>query len=123
MSIKSIKNRKQAAYIIPFLVSFLFIVFMHSLNFRTNSAPLRPEKENAIFLNEAKHSENYISMRISNRIRVTDIFTGRDTLPEFVHHTQNFIIFDKIVKATKKLTEENIFCSIIERYKERILLI
>ena len=48
MSIKSVKNRKQAAYI-PFLVSFLFIVFMHSLNFRTNSAPLRPEKENELF--------------------------------------------------------------------------
>ena len=92
MSIKSIKSRKQAAYIIPFLVSFLFIVFVHSLNFNTNPAPLRSEKENAIFLNEVKPSENYI-------------------------------VFDKTVKLTRKIVKESIFSTIIERYRERILLI
>lgn len=123
MSIKSIKSRKQAAYIIPFLVSFLFIVFVHSLNFNTNPAPLRSEKENAIFLNEVKPSENYISMRMNNRIRVTDIFSGKDTLPNFVHSTENYIVFDKTVKLTRKIVKESIFSTIIERYRERILLI
>ena len=62
-------------------------------------------------------------MRMNNRIRVTDIFSGKDTLPNFVHSTENYIVFDKTVKLTRKIVKESIFSTIIERYRERILLI
>lgn len=118
-----IKNKKTALYIIPFLISFIFIVFIHSLNVNTRFVPLKSEKENAIFLDEMKSTENYISVRVTSRIKVTDIFSGRDTLPELIHNTEDYIIFDKTTTLIGKIVKEQVFYSIIQRYKERILLI
>ena len=79
------KNNKVSLYIIPFIISFVFIVFMQSLNINNSrvNIPLKAEKESAIFFERSNGSENYISMRIS-RTGVFEIFMGRDTLPSFV---------------------------------------
>lgn len=75
------KNNKVSLYIIPFIISFVFIVFMQSLNINNSrvNIPLKAEKESAIFFERSNGSENYISMRIS-RTGVFEIFMGRDTL-------------------------------------------
>lgn len=116
-------NKKTALYLIPFLISFLFIVFIHSLNINTRFTPLKSEKESAIFLDDMKSSDNYISVRVTNRVRVTDIFSGRDTLPDLICRSENNVILHKTIKLLGKIVKENKYLSIVQRYKARILLI
>lgn len=117
-------NKKVSLYIIPFIISFIFIIFMQSLNINsTRNVPLKSEKENAIFFEKTNGSENYISMRIS-RSNAFEIFTGRDSLPNFVKKIEEHVFFQKIFKLSERTAGEIIsLCSILQRYRERILLI
>ena len=117
-------DKKLSFYIVPFIISFIFIVFVHSLNINSSiNFPAKSQKENAIFFDKSSPSENYISMRIL-RSRVFEVFMGRDSLPDFTKKHEEFVILRKITKTFEKIREDNrIFCSILKRYKERILLI
>ena len=119
------KNNKVSLYIIPFIISFVFIVFMQSLNINNSrvNIPLKAEKESAIFFERSNGSENYISMRIS-RTGVFEIFMGRDTLPSFVKKVEEYTFFKKVIRLSERNAGEiAAVCSILQRYKERILLI
>ena len=120
-----VKNNKKVSFcIISFIVSFIFIIFVQSLNISsTKNIPLKSEKENAIFFEKTNSSENYISIRIS-RSSTFEIFTGRDTLPNFIKKMEEYIFFPKKLKLSERTAGE-IFslCSILQRYRERILLI
>lgn len=115
-------NKKAQFYIIPFIISFIFIIFIHSMNVSPRYVPLRSEKESAIFFDKSAESENYISVRAS-RTKTADVFAGRDTLPNFVNKPENHFIFDRLIKFAGKTIENSFFYSILERYKTRILLI
>lgn len=120
------RDKKITFSIISFLVSFIFIVFVQSMNIDNinSNIPLKSEKESAIFFDkETSTSENYISVRIS-RTTVLEIFMGRDSLPNFVKKMEENLFFKKIIKLTEKKGREIIsLSSILQRYKERILLI
>lgn len=115
-------NKKLQFFIVPFIISFIFIVFAHSMNFNAKYTPLRSEKENAIFLDKSAATENYISVR-ATRTKVADVFAGKDSLPPFVHNTEHRFIFNEIEKFLGKITEKEFSYSILQRYKKRILLI
>lgn len=117
-------NKKLSFYILPFIISFILIVFVQSFNINSNvNLSLKYEKENAIFFDKSDDSENYISMRIS-RGQFFEIFMGRDTLPNFVKKCEESTIFKKHVKLIERNVREIISAySILQRYKERILLI
>lgn len=117
-------NKKVSLCIISFIVSFIFIIFVQSLNINsTRNVPLKSEKENAIFFEKTNSSENYISMRIS-RSNIFEIFTGRDTLPNFVKKMEEYLFLPKKLRLSERTAGEIIsLCSILQRYRERILLI
>ena len=122
-------NKKVSLCIISFIVSFIFIIFVQSLNINsTRNVPLKSEKENAIFFEKTNGSENYISMRIS-RSNTFEIFTGRlmagaSVDPNFVKKMEEYIFLPKKLRLSERTAGE-IFslCSILQRYRERILLI
>ena len=117
-------NKKVSLCIISFIVSFIFIIFVQSLNINsTRNVPLKSEKENAIFFEKTNSSENYISMRIS-RSNTFEIFTGRDALPNFVKKMEEYLFLPKKLRLSERTAGEIIsLCSILQRYRERILLI
>lgn len=101
------RDKKITFSIISFLVSFIFIVFVQSMNIDNinSNIPLKSEKESAIFFDkETSTSENYISVRIS-RTTVLEIFMGRDSLPNFVKKMEENLFFKKIIKLTEKKEE------------------
>ena len=62
-------------------------------------------------------------MRIS-RSNTFEIFTGRDTLPNFVKKMEEYLFLPKKLRLSERTAGEIIsLCSILQRYRERILLI
>lgn len=115
-------NKKIQFFIVPFIISFIFIIFLHSMNISSRYVPLRSEKENAIFFDKSAESESYISVRTA-RVKTADIFAGKDTLPNFVHKLENHFVFEKSIKFMGKAIKNSFFYSILNRYEARILLI
>ena len=108
-----------------FIYCFIYIYyFCTKFKYKQHkNVPLKSEKENAIFFEKTNSSENYISMRIS-RSNTFEIFTGRDTLPNFVKKMEEYLFLPKKLRLSERTAGEIIsLCSILQRYRERILLI
>ena len=118
-------NKKISFSIVIFLVSFIFIVFAHSLNMNNSriNLSLKSKKENSIFFEKSSHSENYISIK-NLRTKTFQIFSSKDIIPDFAKKIEEHILINKLIKLPKRIVEILIErYSILERYKERILRI
>lgn len=117
------KDKKTAIYLIFFIFSFLVIAFASSFNLNNKALyNSSSKKENVIFLNNTPSSSNYLAMRIS-RIKVLDVFVETDSLPPFLSDVKSIFNLEKIIKIVERIEKVNIFYSILDRDKKRILLI
>lgn len=117
-----IRDKKIAIYLIFFIFSFLAISFASSFNIDNKILYNSSKKENVIFLNQSSNNSNYLAMRIS-RIKVIDIFVETDSLPPFLNDVKDVFELEKIIKIIERIEKVSTFYSILDRDKNRILLI
>ncbi len=120
------KNNKKSLFsTFIFIILFAFAVFMYNLNIN-NSKPslsIKSKKESSIFIEKTNYSKNYISTKIL-KAKVFQIFNGKEITPNFIKKVEDYTLIKKIFKIPNKVIYVLFKTySILERYKERILLI
>ncbi|WP_300357323.1 hypothetical protein [Fusobacterium sp.] len=120
------KNNKKSLFsTFIFIILFVFTIFTYNININNSKASLstKSKKESSIFIEKTNYSKNYISTRIL-RAKVFQIFNGREITPNFVKKVEDYTLVKEIFKAPNKIIYVLLKTySILERYKERILLI